>query len=60
MSDFDWEVTTWEGNRRAQRNAFSRLSFREKILELERLSDMAEALQKGRSKPPAIGPLEKR
>jgi hypothetical protein len=59
MSDTDWEVTTWEGNRRAQREAFMRLSFREKILELERLSDVAEALQKGRRTPPGIGRSEK-
>lgn len=50
MSKADWTVTTWEGNRRAQQEAFIRLSFREKILELERMSEVVEALQAGRGK----------
>jgi hypothetical protein len=47
VSRFDWEVTTWDGNRRAQQDAFMRLSFREKILELERMSEVAAVLQRG-------------
>lgn len=35
----DWELTTWEGNRRRQMREFAALSFREK---LQCLEDFAE------------------
>jgi len=48
VSEADWRLTTWEGSRRAQHDAFRRLSFREKILALERMAEVIEALQAGR------------
>jgi hypothetical protein len=37
----DWSLTTWEGNRRRQRDEFRRLSFREKIERIEQMEDVA-------------------
>lgn len=56
MSRVDWEVTTWDGNRGAQQEAFMRLSFREKILELERMSEVAAVLQRRGETPEAGEP----
>lgn len=65
MSEADWTVATWEANRRLQQDAFSRLSFREKIMELERMAEVAKALGSGRrprrgrgSPPPDVDPAE--
>ena len=59
MSDVDWKVTTWEGNRSVQQAEFMRLSFREKILELERMSEVAAALQRRDAAPGSGRPTER-
>ena len=38
----DWSLTTFEGNRRRQHEAFRALSFREKLLRLEQMSEVAQ------------------
>jgi hypothetical protein len=40
--DIDWPLTTFEGNRRAQQRRFMALSFRERLRQLE---DMTEVLR---------------
>ena len=39
LSGFDWSVTTWEGSRREQLRAWSRLSFDEVLAALEEMED---------------------
>jgi len=45
----DWSLTTFEGNRRAQHLAFLALPFREKLLMIEQLGELAEALARSRA-----------
>ncbi len=40
----DWILTTFEGLRRAQHEAFRALSFREKLLRLEEMDEVAKQL----------------
>lgn len=42
--EIDWHLTTWEGNRRRQHEAFRALPFREKLAVLEALGEMASLL----------------
>lgn len=37
----DWSLTTWDGNRRRQRDGFRALPFREKVEALERMAEVA-------------------
>jgi hypothetical protein len=37
-----WKSVTWDGNRAAQHQEFRSLSFREKLLEIERMDEVAE------------------
>jgi len=46
-----WATATFEGNRLAQHRAFQALSFREKILRIEQMNEVAEALRRARSAP---------
>jgi len=46
-----WESATFEGNRIRQHRAFHALSFREKILRIEQMNEVAEALRRGRRAP---------
>ena len=39
--EIDWQLTTWEGNRRRQHEEFRRLSFREKLLVIEQLGEVS-------------------
>lgn len=48
MSDVPWEAATWEGNRRLQHEAFMALSFRDKILELERMEEVRAVFERAR------------
>ena len=40
----DWSLATFEGLRRAQHEAFRALSFREKLLRLEEMDEVAKQL----------------
>jgi hypothetical protein len=40
----DWSLVTFEGLRRAQHEAFRALSFREKLLRLEEMDEVAKQL----------------
>ena len=40
----DWSLVTFEGLRRAQHEAFQALSFREKLLRLEEMDEVAKQL----------------
>lgn len=42
--DIDWYLTTWEGNRRRQHEAFRALPFREKLAVIEALGEMSSLL----------------
>ena len=47
MSDqIDWSLTTWEGNRRRQHAEFRSLPFREKLLVLEQLEEVSNAVSR--------------
>ncbi|MEX2583654.1 MAG: hypothetical protein WD766_10285 [Gemmatimonadota bacterium] len=50
MSDeIDWELTTWEGNRRRQRREFLDLPFRKKLEMIEQMAEVSGALARRRS-----------
>ena len=40
--EFDWELTTFEGNRRRQHQEFQRLPFREKLAMIEQMTAVVE------------------
>ncbi|MEQ1833589.1 MAG: hypothetical protein ABL977_11080 [Candidatus Eisenbacteria bacterium] len=43
MADaIDWEATSWEGQRRLQHQEFRALSFRDKLLIIEQLDEVAD------------------
>lgn len=48
----DWSTASFEGNRRAQHAAFRALTFREKLVRLEQMSEvqvrLADAVRHGR------------
>ena len=44
-SEIDWTLATFDGVRRAQEREFLALSFREKLLRLEQMSDVAARLR---------------
>lgn len=44
----DWSVTTFEGNRLRQHQEFMRLSFREKLLVIERLGELTPLFESAR------------
>ena len=44
----DWSLTTFEGNRRRQHLEFLQLPFREKLLVIERLGEVAALLTSAR------------
>lgn len=44
-SEIDWALATFDGVRRAQEREFLALSFREKLLRLEQMSDVAARLR---------------
>lgn len=60
MSDsVDWSVTTFEGNRLRQHQEFMRLTFREKLLVIERLCELTplfESARRGRTARPQTPP----
>jgi hypothetical protein len=43
--EIDWSKTTFEGARRAQRREAAKLSFRERIILIEEMSELAKRLQ---------------
>ncbi len=45
----DWSLTTWEGNRRRQREAFRALTFRQKVEALERMAEVAALFARSRA-----------
>jgi len=47
---FDWERCTWEGARRTQLQAYLKLTVRERLEAVERMGQMARALQSMRDK----------
>ena len=48
----DWSLVTFEGLRRAQHEAFRALSFREKLLRLEEMDEVAKQLAAQAPSPP--------
>jgi hypothetical protein len=48
--EFDWSAATWEGAHREQLRRWSRLSFREKMLALEEMCDLAFATVENRKR----------
>jgi hypothetical protein len=55
----DWSLVTFEGLRRAQHEAFRALSFREKLLRLEEMDEVAKQLAAQAPspvRPPPPGP----
>jgi len=40
--EIDWELTTWEGNRRLQRQRFRTLSLYEKFMIIEQMNEVAD------------------
>ena len=46
--DIDWSLATFEGLRRAQEQEFLALSFREKLLRIEQMADLAARLRRDR------------
>ncbi len=55
----DWSLVTFEGLRRAQHEAFRALSFREKLLRLEEMDEVAKQLAAqapSTVQPPPPGP----
>lgn len=51
--DFDWSVTTFEGNRMQQHRAFQALSFREKIEAIEKMGEVIELFQRNKTPQPS-------
>ena len=41
----DWSLASFEGHRRAQHAAFRALSFREKLIRLEQMSEVARLMR---------------
>jgi hypothetical protein len=60
--EIDWSKTTFEGARRAQRREAAKLSFRERIILIEEMSELAKRLQSHQStpKPPPSDPPPRR
>jgi hypothetical protein len=58
----DWGVTTFEGNRLRQHQEFMRLSFRDKLLVIERLCELTplfeSARRRGETRPRAVTETE--
>ena len=56
----DWSTASFEGNRRAQHAAFRALTFREKLVRLEQMSEvqvrLADAVRPGRRGAGRVGP----
>jgi len=50
MTDTRWLSATWEGNRRLQHQAFMALTFREKIQEIERMSEVQAMFESSRAR----------
>ena len=50
MTDARWPSATWEGNRRLQHQAFMALTFREKIQEIERMSEVQALFEYSRAR----------
>lgn len=48
MSDDAWKDATWSGARAAHQKDFMSLSFREKLLEIERLAEVARVFEERR------------
>lgn len=42
--EIDWSLTTFEGNRRRQHEKFHALSFREKLIRIEQMGEVADRL----------------
>ena len=47
----DWSLTTFEGNRRRQHEAFRALSFREKLVRLEQMGEVARIFAADKPRP---------
>ena len=45
--EIDWSLATFDGVRRAQEREFLLLSFREKLVRLEQMAEVAEWLRRG-------------
>ena len=45
--EIDWAVTTWEGDRRRQHAEFRALPFRERLLLIEQMEDLANRFRRG-------------
>ena len=58
----DWSVTTFEGNRLRQHQEFMRLSFRDKLLVIERLCELTplfeSARRRGETRPRTVTETE--
>jgi len=56
----DWSTASFEGNRRAQHAAFRALTFREKLVRLEQMSEvqvrLAGAVRSGQRGAVRVGP----
>ena len=50
----DWSVTTFEGNRLRQHQEFMRLSFRDKLLVIERLCELTPRFESARRRGKAL------
>jgi hypothetical protein len=46
--EFDWSLTTWDGNRRRQHQEFLALPFRRKLEILEEMAEVAETFARKR------------
>lgn len=42
--DIEWELTTWEGSRRATLRRWARLTLREKLQAVEEMAELTEQL----------------
>lgn len=58
----DWSVTTFEGNRLRQHREFMQLSFRDKLLVIERLCELTplfeSARRRGETRPKPVTETE--
>jgi hypothetical protein len=54
--EVDWSVTTFDGLRLQQMREFAALPFREKLLAVEELNELAERLQRGMKAAEQRGP----
>ncbi len=64
--EIDWELTTWEGNRRLQRKRFRALPLYEKFMIIEQMNEVADlfaarrrarmGLARRRSAEPGVSP----